>query len=341
MHYLVTGGCGYIGSITASLLCEQKEVQVTLIDNLLNNDASAADTLKAMYPGRVHFEQVDVRNADSLRQVFSSAQFDGVLHFAGLKSVSESQIDPLSYYENNFVGTMTLCRVMAEFDVFSLVFSSSATVYGIPEVDAPLPETAATAPITPYGRSKLYCEQFFADLAKSDPRWAIAILRYFNPIGAHPSGLLGENPTTKPNNLMPIIMEVANGLRASVDVYGGDYPTHDGTGVRDYIHVMDLAEGHLAALTYIKKVKGVDVFNLGCGRGYSVMQLLVAVTENTGISIPHRIVEPRQGDAASVCADANKARRLLYWSARFDLQDMVTDHWNWSQKTMLGINKAG
>lgn len=342
MHYLVTGGCGYIGGATAALLCEQKDTHVTLLDNLLNNNADTASTLQSMYPGRVHFVNADVRDLGALRQVFSSTHFDAVMHFAGLKSVSESQADPLAYYDHNFTGTRTLCQVMSEYGIFSLVFSSSATVYGIPEKPLALTESAPTVPLTPYGRSKLYCENLLSDLAKSDPRWAIAVLRYFNPIGAHPSGLLGENPIGKPNNLMPIVMEVASGVRERVDIYGADYLTHDGTGVRDYIHVMDLAEGHLAALSYIKKVKGVDVFNLGCGRGYSVLQLIFAVTEHTGMDVPYRIVEARQGDAASVFADTSKARRLLYWSARLDLQDMVADHWRWAQKlsSIEGLQKV-
>lgn len=332
---LVTGGAGYIGSHTCVALL-QSGYEVLVLDNFCNSKAESLNRVKAITGKEVPLVQGDVRDRDKLRQIFAAHTIDGVIHFAGLKAVGESVEKPLSYYDTNVSGSVALAEVMAEFGIQMLVFSSSATVYGDP-ASLPIREDFPVGATTnPYGRSKLMVEQIYTDLANSNSTWRIALLRYFNPVGAHLSGTIGEDPCGVPNNLMPYISQVAVGRREQLTVFGNDYPTEDGTGVRDYIHVMDLAEGHVKALAWLQNQTGVHVFNLGTGRGYSVLEMVKAFELASGRSVSYRISPRRSGDVAAVYADATKAERELGWKAVRGIDVMCQDAWHWQKQNPLG-----
>ena len=324
---LITGGTGFIGSHTAvALLAAGREV--VLYDNLVNSRREVIDRIARIAGRAPHFVEGDVRDRERLTQVLRETRSDGVIHFAALKAVGESVREALAYYDVNVGGTLALCQAMAAAEVRSLVFSSSATVYGDP-ASLPIREDFPRSTTNPYGASKLILEDMLADVAAADPRWRIARLRYFNPIGAHESGLIGEAPNGIPNNLLPYIAQVAWGQRERLSVFGGDYPTPDGTGVRDYIHVVDLAEGHLAALDYLAAHPGLLTVNLGTGRGYSVLEMVRAFERASGRAVPYEIVARRAGDIAACYADPTLAHQLLGWSAQRDLDTMCRDAWRW------------
>lgn len=332
---LVTGGAGYIGSHTCVALL-QAGYDIVVLDNFCNSKAESLRRVEAIVGKAVPLVQADVRDRSVLREIFRTYAIDGVIHFAGLKAVGESVEQPLSYYDTNVSGSVVLAEVMAEFGIPLLVFSSSATVYGDP-TSLPIREDFPIGALTnPYGRSKLMVEQIYTDLANSDNRWRIALLRYFNPIGAHISGTIGEDPNGIPNNLMPYISQVAVGRREELTVFGNDYPTVDGTGVRDYIHVMDLAEGHVRALAWLKNQTGAHVFNLGTGHGYSVLEMVKAFELASERPVPYRISPRRTGDVAEVYADVTKAERELNWKAERDIEVMCRDAWNWQKQNPLG-----
>lgn len=335
MRILVTGGAGYIGSHTCVELLEAGH-EVAVIDNLSNSKATALERVQEI-SGRtlLEFLQADLRDREALSALLARHDFDAVIHFAGLKAVGESTEQPLTYYQNNLCGTLTLCEAMAEAGLKRLVFSSSATVYGDPAV-VPIPESATLSATNPYGRSKLFIEEMLRDLHQADPEWRIAILRYFNPVGAHSSGRIGEDPNGIPNNLMPYIAQVAVGKLPRLRVFGDDYPTPDGTGVRDYIHVVDLALGHLAALERLQVGPGAPVYNLGTGRGYSVLEMLRAFEQAAGKSVPFDLVARRPGDIATCFADPSRAREELGWQAERDIAEMVDDAWRWQQQNPEG-----
>ena len=334
MRVLVTGGAGYIGSHTCLELL-QAGIHVVVIDNLCNSREESLRRVGEITGQAVGFFEVDLRDREALGEIFSQGRFDAVIHFAGLKAVGESVAQPLEYYDNNVQGTLTLCQVMAEAGVRNLVFSSSATVYGDP-ASVPIREDFPVGATNPYGRSKLFIEEILRDLHVSDPRWNIALLRYFNPVGAHESGRIGEDPNGIPNNLMPYIAQVAVGRLQRLRVFGNDYPTPDGTGVRDYIHVVDLARGHLAALHKLQESPGVVTYNLGTGRGYSVLEVIAAFERASGRPVPYDIVERRPGDIACCYADPSLARDELGWSAEYDLERMVVDAWRWQSQNPDG-----
>ena len=337
MNVLVTGGAGFIGSHTVVELVQEGHC-VTILDNFCNSSRRVLDRLAQVCGERVDVIEGDVRDAALLRRAFAAQQFDAVLHFAGLKAVGESVEQPLAYYDNNVGGSVTLCQAMAEAGVFRLIFSSSATVYGDAE-RMPIEESFPTGRVTnPYGRSKWMVEEILKDLAASDPRWAIGILRYFNPVGAHPSGLLGEDPRGIPNNLVPYVAQVAVGKLDCISVFGDCYPTRDGTGVRDYIHVVDLARGHLKALAAIMRKPGVNVWNLGRGEGYSVLDVIRAFERASGRPLPYRVVEPRPGDVAECWAATEKAWHELGWRAEYDLDAMMRDVWRWQESNPQGYD---
>jgi UDP-glucose 4-epimerase len=329
---LVTGGTGYIGSHAVAALIAAGYAPV-LVDNLSNSKASALDRIAAITGHRLPFHKIDLRDRPALDAVFQEHPIAAVMHFAGLKAVGESVAEPLRYYENNIQCTLSLCSVMAARNVKNIIFSSSATVYGDPPT-VPIREDFLLAPANPYGRTKWMIEQILQDLHAADPAWRIGLLRYFNPVGAHESGLIGEDPQGIPNNLMPYISQVAVKRRERLHIFGNDYPTVDGTGVRDYIHVMDLAEGHVVALRKIGTTAQLPptaplVINLGTGRGYSVFEMVRAFEEASGQKIPYRIVNRRPGDIAACYADPSLAQRLLGWKARRTLSDMCIDTWRW------------
>ncbi|MDH4568444.1 UDP-glucose 4-epimerase GalE [Pseudomonas sp. BN414] len=332
---MVTGGAGYIGShTTLALLADGHEVVV--LDNLCNSSAESLRRIKGICGRSPHFIQGDIRDRGLLDELFAKHCISAVMHFAGLKAVGESVREPLAYYENNVSGSVTLCQAMVRAGVFQLVFSSSATVYGEP-TQMPICEDFPTGtPTNPYGRSKLMVEELLRDLAHSDPRWSIALLRYFNPVGAHESGLIGEDPNGIPNNLVPYISQVAVGKLEQLSVFGGDYPTKDGTGVRDYIHVVDLAEGHLRSLDAIKTKSGINVWNLGTGRGYSVLEMVRAFEAASGRKVPYKIVARRPGDIAENWADPTRAELELDWKAKLGLPDMMVDTWRWQSSNPNG-----
>ena len=326
---LITGGTGYIGSHTAVELMAAG-CDVFIIDNLCNSKASVLDRIEHIAGRRPRFAQIDVCDRPALRQVFADHRFDAVVHFAGLKAVGESVARPLAYYDNNVSGSVTLVECMDEAGVKTIVFSSSATVYGEPAT-VPIREDFPLSASNPYGRSKLMIEDILRDVANSDSGWRVALLRYFNPVGAHASGLIGEDPNGIPNNLMPYIAQVAAGKLKELSVYGNDYPTADGTGVRDYIHVVDLARGHLAAINTLRRRAGVLTANLGTGRGYSVLEMVRAFSTASGKAVPYRIVERRPGDIAQCYADPTLARETLGWQAQFGIDAMCADTWRWQQ----------
>jgi len=335
MSILVTGGAGYIGSHTILTLL-QTGVDVVVLDNLSNSSAESLRRVAKLAGRDPVFVQGDIRDRALLDQLFAQYSVHSVMHFAGLKAVGESVTQPLRYYSNNVVGTVTLCQAMAAAGVFKLVFSSSATVYGDP-VTLPINEDQPVGLTTnPYGRSKFIVEQVLGDLASSDPHWSIALLRYFNPIGAHESGQIGEDPNGIPNNLLPYIAQVALGKLSELVVFGSDYPTIDGTGVRDYIHVVDLAEGHLAAMHKLQTRNGVNLWNLGTGKGYSVMQIVQAFESISGRPVPYRFALRRSGDIASCFANPTKAAADLGWKAMRDLPTMIRDAWRWQSQNPDG-----
>lgn len=334
---LLTGGAGYIASHTAVVL-QQAGFRVIALDNLVNSSEESLRRVAQITGQAVEFIKADIRDADALREVFNRFAIDAVVHFAGLKAVGESTQLPLKYYDYNVAGTVTLCQVMAECNVKQIVFSSSATVYGA-AAEVPIHERAPRSATNPYGQSKLMIELILEDLVAADPSWRVAVLRYFNPVGAHESGLIGEDPNGIPNNLMPFISQVAVGKREQLQVFGSDYPTQDGTGVRDYIHVMDLANGHLQALRYLQKHHGIEAFNLGTGQGYSVLDMVKAFSETNDIAVPYQIVDRRPGDVAVCYADATKARQLLDWQTQYTLVDMVRDAWRWQRQNPEGYRQ--
>ena len=348
---LVTGGAGYIGSHTCITL-HQAGYDVVVYDNLSNSSIEAINRASKLAGQPIEFIEGDIRDAKLLKQVFAENDFFGVIHFAGLKAVGESVTKPLLYYNNNVSGTITLLEVMAEANVKNLVFSSSATVYGDPEV-LPIDETSPRSCTNPYGQSKLTVEHILEDLAATNDGWNLIPLRYFNPVGAHPSGQIGEDPNDIPNNLMPYISQVAVGKLEKLSIFGNDYPTVDGTGVRDFIHVTDLAQGHVAALNYLQK--RVDLkqtssdkyssigflpINLGTGKGTSVLELVTAFSEVSGQNIPYQFSARRAGDSASCYASADKAKDLLGWEATLSITEMCQDTWRWQSKNPNGYHSA-
>lgn len=327
MAILVTGGAGYIGSHTCIELLSAGE-EVVIVDNLSNSKPEMIDKIKQLSGKDVKFYEADLLDIDSLKKVFDENSITEVIHFAAFKAVGESVEKPLMYYHNNLTGTFNLCKVMQDFGVKSIVFSSSATVYGSPKA-VPIVEDFPLSTTNPYGTTKLMIEMILKDLYIADNEWKIAVLRYFNPIGAHKSGLIGESPNGIPNNLMPYITKVWNGSLPYLRVFGDDYDTPDGTGVRDYIHVVDLALGHIKAIEYIRKNSGIDYFNLGTGNGYSVLDIVKAFERATGSKIEYRIVERRAGDIAECYADPTKAKKLLGWEAVRGLDEMCEDSARW------------
>ncbi len=331
---LVTGGAGFIGSHTVVELL-QSGFDVTIVDNLCNSSPKVITRIGEITQKPVAFQQVDLCDRDALQRVFSQAHYEAVLHFAGLKAVGESNAIPLRYYQNNLTGTLYLLEAMAAFGCKNLVFSSSATVYGDP-AKVPITEDMPLSATNPYGRTKLMIEEMCRDIAKADPAWHIALLRYFNPVGAHTSGLIGEDPMGIPNNLMPYLLQVAGGRRERLQVFGNDWPTRDGTGIRDYIHVVDLAGGHLAAVKALPRLTGTVAVNLGTGNGYSVLEMVRGVEQASGKTIAYEFAGRRPGDVAVCFADASRAKSLLGWSATRGLEEMCRDGWRWQLQNPLG-----
>ena len=329
MKVLLTGGAGYIGS-HAAVECLAAGHAVVVFDNLSNSSVKSLERVAQITGRVVDFVEGDIRDRAALRALFAAHAIDAVVHFAGLKAVGESVENPLLYYDNNIGGSIALFEEMTAAGVKSVVFSSSATVYGDPAM-VPITEDFPLSATNPYGRSKLFIEEMCRDLALADPTWRIVLLRYFNPSGAHPSGLIGEDPQGIPNNLMPYLLQVAVGKRQHLNIFGNDYPSHDGTGVRDFIHVVDLALGHLAALSALDRLAGCTAINLGTGQGYSVLDLVKALSQVVGRDLPYRFVPRRPGDVAVCYADPATAQRLLGWTAKRTLVDMCQDGWRWQQ----------
>lgn len=332
---LVTGGCGYIGSHTVVEL-QKNGFDVVIVDNFSNSKKAVLDRIQQITGTKPTFYKVDMTDKAALRGVFEKEKFSDVIHFAGLKAVGESVRKPLEYYRNNLDSTMNLLELMREFGVKNIVFSSSATVYGNPAT-VPITEDFPLSCTNPYGQTKLMIEYILKDLYKADASFNIALLRYFNPIGAHPSGLIGEDPNGIPNNLVPYITQVAVGKLERLNVFGNDYPTRDGTGVRDYIHVVDLAKGHLAALKKLSENCGLVIYNLGTGNGYSVLEVLNAFSETVGRPLPYVIAPRRAGDIAECYADPTKAYKELGWKAELDLKRMAEDSWRWQKNNPDGL----
>jgi UDP-glucose 4-epimerase len=332
---LVTGGAGYIGSHTVLLLLEAGH-QVVVLDNLSNSSRESLNRVERLAGKAVAFVEGDIRDANCLDTLFSDYDIAAVIHFAGLKAVGESVAMPLSYYDCNVTGSLRLLEAMERAGVHTMVFSSSATVYGDPAT-VPIRENFPLSSTNPYGATKLHIEDMLRDLYRSNEKWKLALLRYFNPVGAHESGQIGEDPAGIPNNLMPYIAQVAVGKREKLGVFGGDYPTPDGTGVRDYIHVMDLAQGHLAALEALDADAGLLTVNLGTGRGYSVLEMVTAFSQASGRPVPYEIVERRPGDVASCYADPAHANAVLGWEAQRGIEKMCEDHWRWQKQNPEGF----
>jgi len=337
MTILVTGGAGYIGSHTCVELLNDG-YDIVVVDSFCNSKPEALKRVSEITGKEFPIYNVDLLEKDELEIVFSKHPIEAVIHFAGLKAVGESVAIPLRYYHNNITGTLMLCEVMQAYGVKKIVFSSSATVYGTPE-RVPISEDFPLQPTNPYGRTKLMIEEILRDVYVSDNEWSIALLRYFNPIGAHPSGRIGEDPNGIPNNLMPYITQVAVGKLPELQVFGNDYPTVDGTGVRDYIHVVDLAIGHVKALEKVMNTTGVEAYNLGTGRGYSVLELVSAFEKVTGIKIPYKIVGRRPGDVAICYADPTKAKEELGWVATRGIEEMCRDAWRWQSNNPNGYQE--
>lgn len=335
---LVTGGTGYIGSHMVVELMEEGH-EAVIVDNLSNSRPEVLERIGELTGRSPAFREADLRDEKTLDAIFEEHDVDAVIHFAGSKAVGESVEKPLFYYDNNVGGTICLCRCMMRHGVEDLVFSSSCTVYGDPE-EVPITEDAPVSPYNPYGRTKLCIEEMLRDIQRSQPGWNVALLRYFNPVGAHPSGLIGEDPGSTPQNLMPYITQVAVGRLEKLSIYGDDYPTVDGTGVRDYIHVVDLVRGHLSALDKLRENPGTVTYNLGTGTGYSVLQMVRAFEEVSGKQIPYEITGRRPGDVAEVFADPSLARRELGWEAEKGLEDICRDAWNWQSKNPKGYEKS-
>ncbi|HQC42366.1 MAG TPA: UDP-glucose 4-epimerase GalE [Verrucomicrobiota bacterium] len=327
---LLTGGTGYIGSHTAVELLNEG-YEIICVDNCYNSSPDVLDRIEKITSKKVHFYHDDILDAAALKRIFSENKVDAVIHFAGLKAVGESVSIPLQYYHNNISGSLVLCQAMKDANVKNIVFSSSATVYGLPKT-LPIQENFPLSATNPYGQTKLMIEQILQDLYVSDPGWSISILRYFNPVGAHKSGLIGEAPKGIPNNLMPYVTQVATGKLPKLKIFGNDYPTPDGTGVRDYIHVSDLALGHSAALKRVLRQTGIDVYNLGTGKGSSVLELLHAFEKASGRKIPYEFVGRRSGDIATCYADPTKAKKELHWETTRDLNEMCEDAWRWQSQ---------
>jgi UDP-glucose 4-epimerase len=333
---LVTGGAGYIGTHTCVELLNA-DYEIVVVDNFSNSKPEALKRVSEITEKNFKFYELDLLDKEDLERVFSENHFEAVIHFAGLKAVGESVKIPLKYYHNNITGTLNLCSLMQQYNVKKLVFSSSATVYGMTK-EVPISENFPIEATNPYGRTKLMIEEILRDLFVSDNSWSIALLRYFNPIGAHQSGKIGEDPNGIPNNLMPYITQVAVGKLKELKVFGNDYPTLDGTGVRDYIHVVDLAIGHLRALEIVMSNEGVEAYNLGTGRGYSVLEVVNAFEKASGINIPYAIVERRAGDIAECFANPEKAKKQLGWSAKKGIDEMCADAWKWQINNLNGYN---
>ncbi|EMX0222257.1 UDP-glucose 4-epimerase GalE [Vibrio fluvialis] len=337
MDVLITGGMGYIGSHTCVQMIAAGMTPI-MVDNLCNAKAEVLNRIEALTGVRPAFYQGDIRDEAFLDSVFAKHDVQAVIHFAGIKAVGESVSKPIEYYDNNVNGTLVLVRSMRKAGVKSLVFSSSATVYGDPQI-VPITETFPTGATTnPYGRSKYMVEQCLADLVVAEPEWSITLLRYFNPVGAHPSGTMGEDPQGIPNNLMPFIAQVAVGRREKLAVFGNDYATPDGTGVRDYIHVMDLADGHIAALQAVGTQAGLHIYNLGTGKGSSVLDMVNAFSQACGKAVPYEICPRRPGDIAECWASTEKAQRELGWQAKLSLADMTADTWRWQSNNPQGYD---
>lgn len=338
MNILVTGGAGYIGSHTCVELLESG-YEVVVVDNLCNSNPKSLERVRELTGKSVKFYEGDVRDEELLRKIFAENEIAAVIHFAGLKAVGESVAQPWRYYDNNLNSTLVLTKVMGEAGCKNIIFSSSATVYS-GDNEMPLRETSRTGNCTnPYGWTKYMTEQILSGMAKADPQWSIVLLRYFNPVGAHKSGTMGEDPRGIPNNLMPFITQVAVGRREKLSVFGNDYDTPDGTGVRDYIHVVDLAKGHVAAIRYAVENHGCEVFNLGTGVGYSVLDMVKAFETANGVKIPYAIVDRRPGDLATCYADPAKSREVLGWKAEKTLEDMCRDSWNWQKNNPMGYGE--
>ncbi|MGG3564196.1 UDP-glucose 4-epimerase GalE [Neobacillus rhizosphaerae] len=338
MAILITGGAGYIGSHTCVELLNAGN-EIVVLDNFMNSKPEAINRIKEITRTPFKFYNIDLLDENSLDEVFSENNIEAVIHFAGLKAVGESVYLPLHYFHNNITSTLILCKVMKKYNVKRLVFSSSATVYGVPE-RFPITEDSPLGALNPYGRTKLMIEEMLHDLYVSDHSWSISILRYFNPIGAHESGLIGEDPNGVPNNLMPYISQVAIGKQKELNVFGNIYPTKDGTGVRDYIHVVDLAIGHLRALEKVTYSTGIEVYNLGTGKGYSVLEIITAFEKASGKKIPYKITEARPGDVAVCYADPVKAERSLGWNAKRGIEEMCNDAWRWQLKNPNGYEEV-
>ena len=336
MAVLVTGGCGYIGSHTVVELLEEKN-EVVIVDNLSNSKVQVLDRIQAITGKKPSFIEGDILDEKKLLDIFNNFKIDSVIHFAGCKAVGESVEDPLKYYLNNIAGTAVLLKVMGKMSVKKLVFSSSCTVYGQPK-SVPVSEDFTTTAESPYGRTKLYIEHMLEDLCVSDPSWHVTLLRYFNPIGAHDSGRIGEDPNGVPDNLVPYVAQVAVGKMDSVRVFGTDYPTKDGTGVRDYIHVVDLAKGHLRAVDRMKDTAGCEVFNLGTGFGYSVLEVIKTFSKVSGVDIKYTLENRRAGDVAETYSNTEKANRELGWKAELDLEAMCADTWRWQKENPNGYD---
>ena len=337
MSILVTGGAGYIGSHTCVEM-QNAGYDIIVIDNLDNSSSESLKRVEKITGKPIKFYEEDVRNKDALRKIFGENDIEAVIHFAGLKAVGESVREPIMYYDNNLISTLVLLEVMNEFGVKKIVFSSSATVYGV-ATEMPLVEGMPLGAINPYGRTKYFIEEMLRDLYVADKDWCIALLRYFNPIGAHESGTIGEDPKGIPNNLMPYISQVAVGKLEKLHVFGNDYKTVDGTGVRDYIHVVDLANGHVKAVDWALKNNGCEAFNLGTGNGTSVLQLRDAFVNASGIDVPYVIDPRRPGDPDEVYANADKARDVLGWEAKFGIDEMCRDTWKWQKNNPKGYEK--
>ena len=331
---LVTGGAGYIGTHTCVLLIEAG-YEVVVFDNFCNSSKESLRRVEKIVNKKIPFVEGDIRSADDLDKVFSAYDVSAVIHFAGLKAVGESVAEPLRYYDNNINGTLVLCETMKKYNCKKIVFSSSATVYGDPHT-TPITEEFPLSATNPYGRTKLFVEEILRDLQLSDAEWSVALLRYFNPVGAHASGTIGEDPNGIPNNLMPFIAQTAVGKRDCLSVFGGDYDTSDGTGVRDYIHVVDLADGHLKALNYLDDNSGVLTVNLGTGNGYSVLEMVKAFEKASGKEVIYKIVPRRAGDIAKCFADPSYAKKVLGWEAKKSIEQMCEDSWRWQSNNPNG-----
>ncbi len=337
MKILVTGGAGYIGSHTCVELLDAG-YDVVILDNLYNSSRKAVDRIEEIAGRKVTFYENDMLDREALEKIFSTEDIDAVIHFAGLKAVGESVAKPLEYYKNNITGTLTLVEVMREHNCKNIIFSSSATVYGEPKFIPITEECPKGTPTNPYGWTKSMLEQILTDIHTADNDWNVILLRYFNPIGAHKSGMIGEDPKGIPNNLLPYVAQVAIGKLECVGVFGNDYDTPDGTGVRDYIHVVDLALGHVKALDKIKENPGVKIYNLGTGNGYSVLDVIKAFSKACGHEVPYQIKPRRPGDIATCYADASLAKKELNWEAKYGIEDMCADSWNWQSKNPNGYN---